>query len=238
MWKDAYLQDVACLLVFFPTSPRTHEKCAFPTSPRLTEMCIPDLAPNSSLSEITSFERGDKAGFMETVRQVAAANVRVPTASPFMFELTAEAAAHNSGILESFDYDLASAIDAGDYDQPRLRVETAGAARAALKPPDLAGVPRRQCCTGYIRRQTAGYKHTDPPGKHEKDIPPSCFDTDEEGGPQERTYVLCGTVFHLRRNERPKDESYRSPRHHIHDWKQNHHPAMHLADCVWNNFGD
>ena len=82
---------------------------------------------------------------METVRQVAAANVRVPTASPFRFELTAEAAAHNTGILESFDYDLASAIDAsGDYDQPRLRVETAGAAPAALTPPpDLAGVPRR-----------------------------------------------------------------------------------------------
>ena len=101
-------------------------------------MCIPDLAPNSSLSEITSFERGDKAGFMETVRQVAAANVRVPTASPFMFELTAEAAAHNTGILESFDYDLASAIDAfpgTTYDQPRLRVETAGAAPAALTPP-------------------------------------------------------------------------------------------------------
>ena len=49
---------------------------------------------------------------METVRQVAAANVPVPTASPFRFELTAEAAAHNTGILESFDYDLASAIDA------------------------------------------------------------------------------------------------------------------------------
>ena len=49
---------------------------------------------------------------METVRQVAAANVRVPTASPFRFELTAAAAAHNTGILESFDYDLASAIDA------------------------------------------------------------------------------------------------------------------------------
>ena len=70
------------------------------------------VVPNSPLSEITSFEQGDKAGFMETVRQVAAANVRVPTASPFRFELTAEAAAHNTGILESFDYDLASAIDA------------------------------------------------------------------------------------------------------------------------------
>ena len=70
------------------------------------------VAPNSPLSAITSFEQGDKAGFMETVRQVAAANVRVPTASPFRFELTAAAAAHNTGILESFDYDLASAIDA------------------------------------------------------------------------------------------------------------------------------
>ena len=75
-------------------------------------MCIPNLAPNSPLPAITSFERGDKAGFMETVRQVAEANVRVPTASPFMFEFTAEVAAHNTSILEPFDYDLATAIDA------------------------------------------------------------------------------------------------------------------------------
>ena len=45
-------------------------------------------------------------------REVAEANVRVPTTSPFMFEFTAEAAAHNTSILEPFDYDLATAIDA------------------------------------------------------------------------------------------------------------------------------
>jgi len=45
---------------------------------------------------------------MATARQVAEANVPVPTASPFMFELTA--AAHNTSILESFDYNLATAI--------------------------------------------------------------------------------------------------------------------------------
>ena len=51
---------------------------------------------------------------METVRQVAERWQRrtSPTTSPFMFEFTAEAAAHNTSILEPFDYDLATAIDA------------------------------------------------------------------------------------------------------------------------------
>ena len=48
---------------------------------------------------------------METVRQVAEANVPVRTASPFMFELTAETTAHITSILELFEYNLATAID-------------------------------------------------------------------------------------------------------------------------------
>ena len=42
---------------------------------------------------------------------MAEANVPVPT-SPFTFEFTAAATEHNTSILESFDYDLATDIDA------------------------------------------------------------------------------------------------------------------------------
>ena len=60
---------------------------------------------------ITGFEAGDRAGFFETVKQVAAANVPAPGASPFRFEFTADAAEHNTTVLENFEFDLAKVIE-------------------------------------------------------------------------------------------------------------------------------
>ncbi|EJK63087.1 hypothetical protein THAOC_16276, partial [Thalassiosira oceanica] len=53
----------------------------------------------------------DRAGFFETVKQVAATEVPAPKASPFRFEFSAEAADHNTTILERYDFDLAKVID-------------------------------------------------------------------------------------------------------------------------------
>ena len=79
-----------------------------PDRPELTKRNVHPRSPRTNPSQKSRVERGDQTGFMATARQVAEANVPVPTASPFMFELTA--AAHNTSILESFDYNLATAI--------------------------------------------------------------------------------------------------------------------------------
>ena len=71
------------------------------------------VSPNcANLSGITTFEPGESRGLFETVKQVAAAAVATPAASPFQYELLAAAAAHNMSILEPFDNDLATVIDA------------------------------------------------------------------------------------------------------------------------------
>ena len=46
------------------------------------------------------------------MRQVAATDVPAPKASPFRYEFTEEAAAHNTTVLEAYDFDLAKVIDA------------------------------------------------------------------------------------------------------------------------------
>ena len=42
---------------------------------------------------------------------MAATDVPAPTAGPFRYEFTPEAAEHNTSVLESFDFDLAKVID-------------------------------------------------------------------------------------------------------------------------------
>ncbi|EJK60551.1 hypothetical protein THAOC_19070, partial [Thalassiosira oceanica] len=58
-----------------------------------------------------AFDPGDRAGFFETVKQVTAAEVPAPKASPFRFVFSAEAADHNTMVLERYDFDLAKVID-------------------------------------------------------------------------------------------------------------------------------
>ncbi|EJK63975.1 hypothetical protein THAOC_15339, partial [Thalassiosira oceanica] len=60
---------------------------------------------------IDTFELGDNDGFFRTVQQVYHASVPIPTASTVKFEYTAEAASHNSALLESVDFDLAKLIE-------------------------------------------------------------------------------------------------------------------------------
>ena len=84
MWKDAYLQDRRLFYSIPKTPPltkQTNETNCMPfPCPKLTKtneqtkqtVCL-SPATNSPLSAITSFERGNKAGFMDTVRQVAEA---------------------------------------------------------------------------------------------------------------------------------------------------------------------
>ena len=88
MWKDAYLQDRRLFYSIplathqtngqndrpndrmpfpAPTYPnnRPNDRMPFPAPTYQTTVCMIKLAPNSPRSEITSFERGDKAGFKD-----------------------------------------------------------------------------------------------------------------------------------------------------------------------------
>ena len=66
---------------------------------------------NITFPVIRGFHPGDSAGFFETVKQIAATEVPAPKASPFRFEFSAEAAEHNTTVLERYDFDLATVID-------------------------------------------------------------------------------------------------------------------------------
>ncbi|EJK46146.1 hypothetical protein THAOC_35200, partial [Thalassiosira oceanica] len=97
----------------FPTSslPFPTSSLLFPTSslpfPTSSLPFPQTLALTPTATPITSFIPGDRAGFFDTVKQVAAAEAPAPTASPFRFEFSAEAAEHNTTVLERYDFDLA-----------------------------------------------------------------------------------------------------------------------------------
>ncbi|EJK74937.1 hypothetical protein THAOC_03358, partial [Thalassiosira oceanica] len=59
----------------------------------------------------TGFRSRQQSGIFRTVKQVAAAEVPAPKTSPFRFEFSAEAAEHNTTVLERYDFDLAKVID-------------------------------------------------------------------------------------------------------------------------------
>ena len=198
-------------------APQTNRTCACSNAPhKLTEVCMLKLAPNSPLSEITSFELGNKAGFMEieTVRQVAEANVPVPTASPFMFELAAEAAAHNTSILESFDYDLDMAI--GNH--PGTAISPGSELRPPEQheppPPDLT--ERRHTVQIHLRPNRGIKAHRPARQPRQGDALDRVFNTDcawrftSAPGP-ERTYRAGQFFFAIRSREytsvRTKDET-------------------------------
>ena len=139
----------------------------------------------------------------------------------------------------------------GDNDRPRLRVETVGAARAALR------LDRTKTyCTDTLEDKTAGYRikaHRPARQPRKGDPLDRVFDLFRyrlcmavHKRARARAHLLCWAVFlcntkprvHIRRNER---REHLRTRHHFHDWKQNHHPALHhhrLCVAVWHNFND
>ena len=61
---------------------------------------------------IPPFDAGDWDGFMNTIEHIAKTEVEPPSVSQFCFEYTVDAMEYNDKLLESFDYDLESVIQA------------------------------------------------------------------------------------------------------------------------------
>ncbi|EJK49194.1 hypothetical protein THAOC_31959, partial [Thalassiosira oceanica] len=111
----------------------------------------------------------DRAGFFETVKQVAATEVPVPTASPFRFEFSAEAADHNTTVLESYDFDLAKVIDDSGGDLCRAQSAKPHPRQPRQSPPAHPPPDGR-------------YKRSDPPKKHENQHVTKLTRTDVKNG--------------------------------------------------------
>ena len=105
----------------------------------------------------------------------------------------------------------------------------------------------------HIRRQAAGYKRTDPPGKHEKAMPPIVFRyrmrMAHHKRARARAHLLCGAVFFAMRSceytyvgtqdRKTRPIEARDITFMIGNRILDHDdPALHRADSVSINFGD
>ena len=87
-----------------------------PTSETPATMSPPGPTPSSEPpTPLRGFHQGDWVGFYNTAQQVAASQCPTPGKSSFLFELSKEAALHNSKILESHEYDLERAIQSQGF---------------------------------------------------------------------------------------------------------------------------
>ena len=79
-------------------------------------------SPNKS-QPLKPFAKGDKEGFARLVSIIIDAETPTPTKSEFDFNFTVEAAQHNSRILEKYNFDLETAIEAQESTEQSMGSE-------------------------------------------------------------------------------------------------------------------